>query len=337
MSRPPPFVAPVYSTIAASEIRRAVEANWAVGQVAGCHLLRRGFNDVYELRSAGGGRLVPRLANRRPRGAANTAYETGLLRCLQTAGVAVAGALPTRSGADWIELQAPEGARPLVVFEHLDGHAPGRDLSDIGLMGAELARIHEASIGYDGPPSLYHLDLDHLLLKPLSRLAGAPTVNSFLQDGFCAIAARLQQTIGDGAGLARAHCHGDCHGSNAFIVDRPVGRRAAFFDFDEAGPGWLAYELAVYLWYLAMRKGMAVGDEKLAARWQAFLDGYRSVRATPSADLDAVPLFVGVRHLWFLGEFASRVPEWGAESLSTNWLGAELEHLGRWVEADALP
>jgi Ser/Thr protein kinase RdoA (MazF antagonist) len=45
--------------------------------------------------------------------------------------------------------------------------------------------------------------------------------------------------------LTWTHCHGDCHGFNARISD---AGSAAFFDFDDGGPGYLAYDLSVFLW-----------------------------------------------------------------------------------------
>jgi Ser/Thr protein kinase RdoA (MazF antagonist) len=45
--------------------------------------------------------------------------------------------------------------------------------------------------------------------------------------------------------LTRTHCHGDCHGFNARISD---AGNAAFFDFDDGGPGYLAYDPSVFLW-----------------------------------------------------------------------------------------
>ena len=41
-------------------------------------------------------------------------------------------------------------------------------------------------------------------------------------------------------------CHGDTHGFNNHVYTDAEGvRRAAFFDFDDAGPGFLAYDLCV--------------------------------------------------------------------------------------------
>ena len=62
--------------------------------------------------------------------------------------------------------------------------------------------------------------------------------------------------------------------------------------------------------------------------WHAFIDGYRSIRPIAQTDFDAVALFVPIRHLWLMGEYAGRVAEWGTESVT--WLGAQEEFLRTW-------
>jgi Ser/Thr protein kinase RdoA (MazF antagonist) len=65
----------------------------------------------------------------------------------------------------------------------------------------------------------------------------------------------------------------------------------------------------------------------------ARIDGYRAIRPITPADFDAVALFVPVRHLWLMGEYAGRVAEWGTESMT--WLGLQEEFLRTW-EAEKL-
>ena len=69
--------------------------------------------------------------------------------------------------------------------------------------------------------------------------------------------------------LGQVLCHGDAHGGNNFVVADAAGQRSAvFFDFDEAGPGLLAYELAVYPWSLYPRTPDGVPSAKVLAQWQ---------------------------------------------------------------------
>lgn len=319
------------TTPTGTAVAAVIAQGHALGEVQDCVLLRRGFNHVYGLRFADGRRAVARLCAQRPRGGPNTAYEAAMLAHLKSRGAAVAATLPTRDGGAALTMNLPEGARTLMLFEHLDGEPPGEAPDDIEATGRGLAMLHRASQDYAGPPSRYVLDLPLLLNQPLQRLCEAPTMDDALREAFTAIARRLSRRIADLPGLTRLHCHGDCHGSNNFMTDGPGGTRlASFFDFDDAGPGWLAYELAVYLWAILPRKVGGTLDDAALAHWRRYLDGYRGVRPVEAADFAAIAAFLPVRQFWLMGEFAGRVDVWGSQSMPTGWLRKQVELLTAW-------
>ena len=332
----------VYSTIAAPAIARLVEEHYALVP-ATCHLIKRGFNDVYAVAGADGTRWIARLSDLRVRGPSNIAYETAFIAHVKVAGVAASAAVAGRDGALWRTVMAPEGPRSFAVFEFLSGQIPvrtanlvddpGRALEDLKVLGASHARMHEAGMSYAGPPSLFRLEADHLLRGPLARLLAAPGLDPEVRDAFEAIGRRLEaEIVAVAPGLSVVACHGDNHGGNAFMVDCPDGARTpAWFDFDEAAPGYLAYDLAVLPWSMYRRVNGAKLNATALGLWAAFLEGYRSVRPIPPADFEAIGLFVQVRNIWFWGEFASRVPEWGTENaLDPDWLAGQVKVMGEW-------
>ena len=132
---------------------------------------------------------------------------------------------------------------------------------------------------------------------------------------------RTAERIETSDNLTWTHCHGDCHGFNARISD---AGNEAFFDFDDGGPGYLAYDLSVFLW------AKVSFGRKLHAMWDAFVDGYRTVRPITAEDFEAAHAFVIVRHIWLIGEYASRAREWGSEPI--DWIGRELEFLTSWED-----
>ncbi len=95
-----------------------------------------------------------------------------------------------------------------------------------------------------------------------------------------------------------------------------------FFDFDDGGPGYLACDLAVYLW-----TQVSFGRETTRA-WTLFLDGYRSIRPIIPVDFEAVFRFVIVRHFWLMGEHASRADAWGSNNVQ--WISHGLNFLKTW-------
>ncbi|MCM5681744.1 phosphotransferase [Schlegelella sp. S2-27] len=197
--------------------------------------------------------------------------------------------------------------------------------------------MHHAASSFAGPPSRYTLNLDYLISQPLARVLQAPTMTDELRPQFEDIAQRLRLRIEAMKGLTHVVCHGDAHGSNNFITGAAQGGKvAAFFDFDECGPGYLAYELAVYPWSLHPRHVDGQMSDKALARWARFLAAYCAVRAVGEPDIQAVPAFMAARQIWLMEEYAGRVPVWGSQAVPTASLRRQVTMLTAW-ESMALP
>jgi len=329
-----------YSTIAAGAIAGVVDADYAVGPIVSCHLFQRGFNDTYELVATGGAKYMVRLSGLRPRGPANIAYEVAFLAHLRGCGLKVACAVAGRDGRPWRELAAPEGTRTFAVFEHLVGDplSPARAskldddlIEDVRLIGAELARLHTAGETYSGPPSRYRLEGDYLLARPVGQLLAAPKLDESQRQAISEFGATLADRLADvEARLTRVACHGDNHGGNTMISGERGERVAAWFDFDDCGPGFLAYDLAVFLWQMLGAINSAALNADGQTCWTAFLGGYRSNRSIQDADFEAIALFVPIRHLLWMSEIVGRVAQNGVRVLSSEWLGPQLALVRGW-------
>lgn len=319
------------STPTAASIGKLVQSRYPFGNVVRGEFLRRSFNQVYRLEFSSGRRAVARLCSDRPRGAPNLLFEAQALDHLAARGCAVSRCLRAADGEVAIVVRLPEGERALMLFEYLEGEATSDAPEDICAFAQGLAALHAAGEDYRGAPSLYALDLDHLLLRPLEGLLRGPTMTQPLRPQFEELARRLHARIESLGELAHVLCHGDAHGTNNFVVRDAQGRReAAFFDFDEAGPGFLAYELAVYPWVIFPRVPDAKPGEKALDRWRHFIGAYREARAVADADLAAIAAFMAVRQFWLLGEYAGRVPVWGSQAMPTDFLRRQVEMLRQW-------
>lgn len=328
------------TTPTGAAIAQAVMAGWAhLGSVAHCVLLRRGLNHVYDVQFASGLRTIARLCADRPRGVPNLAYETALLTHLHAQGVAVAAPVPASNGAFHVALDLPEGARALLLFDFLPGDPPGESLADIAATGKGLALLHRAAESYQGPASLYGLEVPQILDSALQRMLAAPTMDAALGREFTTLADDLRARFAALPALTRVHYHGDCHGSNNFVTAGDGGadgdRIARFFDFDDAGPGLLAYELGVYLWVLLPRSPDTPLTATVLERWQRYLAGYASVRAVPGADLEAMGPCLALRHFWIMGEYAGRIPVWGTQAMPTHWLRKQPSLMRAWMDLPA--
>lgn len=319
------------STPTAAAMARVVQANYALGEVVAGEFLRRSFNQVYRLTLADGRHVVARLCAERPRGEPKLQFEADVLQHLSARGCPVATSLPTATGEVALRLQLPEGERALMLFEHLDGETTGDVPANILAFGRGLAQLHTAGEGLQSSASRYTLDLEYLLLRPLRHLLRAPTMTAELRPPFEALGQRLHDRILSLGTLTQVLCHGDAHSDNNFVAVREDGeRQALFFDFDETGPGYLAYELAVYPWWLHPRSVDGVWSDKAISRWRHFISAYREVRALGEADLAALAPFVAVRQFWLLGEYAGRVPVWGSQAMSTDYLRRQVKLLQHW-------
>ena len=242
------------STPTAGSIAALVQARYGLGEVVDSEFLRRSFNQVYRLGFASGRRVVARISADRPRGEPNVSFEAAALEHWGRVGCQVARCVTTATGEVAIQVPLPEGTRTLMLFEYLEGEFTGESAADIQAFAHGLAALHLEGESYQGPASAYVLDLNYLLLRPLEGLLRAPSMTSELRPQFEKLGLRLYDEIVAMGELSRVLCHGDAHGQNNFVTTDMEGQRQAiFFDFDEAGPGYLEYELAVYPWNLYPR------------------------------------------------------------------------------------
>jgi Ser/Thr protein kinase RdoA (MazF antagonist) len=324
----------VYSTPRADAVADFISTHYDLPGPLACKLLNRGFNDTYEIRS-GVERFIFRVSARRARGDADVASETAFLAYLDSQGIPVAAAVPMRDGALFTSAFFPEGRRPAVLFHYAEGR-PSKaraSVADARANGVTLARIHNAAGGFAADEKgRYRLGLDHLLHRPLSFILAIEDLGDSVAKGLVDLTGRLSSAVAERDGLSWTRCHGDCHGYNAHIaLQGALTGQAVFFDFDESGPGYLAYDLAVFLW------SCVIFERKQHAFWHPFIDGYRSNRELPDADFEAAHLFVPIRHFWLLGEWASRIPEWGKQAVPAGWIATQLDFMLAWEKEKLLP
>jgi Ser/Thr protein kinase RdoA (MazF antagonist) len=231
-------------------------------------------------------------------------------------------------------LQAAEGARSAVLFTL----APGAPLAlnspeasaHASRLGDAAAALHAAADDFRSLQPRFVLDEEHLLERPLAALlpllAGRAAEHNRLRH----IAATLRARLADVARepLDTGFCHGDLHDGNACIT---ADQALTLFDFDCCGRGWRAYDLAVFRWSL---EALGLAPAARDALWEAFLSGYQARRALGPRDRAAVPLFLVLRQIWYLGLAASFAPERGSNYVDEQ-LARELPFLWRW-EAEYL-
>jgi Ser/Thr protein kinase RdoA (MazF antagonist) len=259
-----------------------------------CRLLHEGFNTHYLITTSSDD-FVLRVYQPDWRTNDDIAYELAVLTHLAARGVPVCAPIARRDGTYINTIVTINGPCIAVLFqcaagEPLDPHNP-KVLHDYGRI---MAHIHQETDGFSCQFQHFHLDLDHLIAKPLNvvlpLLSHRPADATFVQD----IARVLHSGIAaQSESLEWGYCHGDFAGNAHQDVDGSL----RVFDFDCGGPGWRAYDLAVCRLF-----------SDIGGLWEEFCAGYQEIRPITAATHSAIPWFLVVRQFWRIGLFATHLP-----------------------------
>ncbi len=293
----------VHTTLSARAVAEFSATVYPFEGPVGARLVNRGLNDVYEFTMPE--RLFLRIGRQARRTLSDAEFEARSLAEAHAAGAPVAVALRGRDGRFAQRLQAPEGERAVLLFVSAPGSVPEDIPEHAHAQGRALARLHETTLTASTAANLRRLDIEGLVNQPLAwaseQLRDRPDVLGRLHDVAAGIGRYLETVQAD---LSIGLCHGDCHGYNAAI---DCGA-ATLFDFDDGGIGWIAYDLATFLW--SCERYSSVLRLPL---WPHFLAGYRSVRTLGGADREALEALVMVHELWIFGAIAEGAAHWGGE------------------------
>jgi Ser/Thr protein kinase RdoA (MazF antagonist) len=221
-------------------------------------------------------------------------------------GVPTPAMLPTRDGdvltsatADGVpgarqcDLLAWVEGSPLGTLEH------GVDLADsalretYGVVGEIAGRIHAHAESWTPPPEFQRPSWDAASLVGDDPAFGRFWELSGLEDAELDLLMRARTRVRrrlaelSPAGLL---IHGDLIPDNLLASSRGV----RVIDFDDCGWSWASFELVTSLFPLLISGGFDMGS-------RAYLEGYRSVRPFPEAELEWVPSLVMARALSYLG------------------------------------
>jgi len=325
----------VYSTPSAAAVSDFVSKHYHLPNSIECKLLYRGWNDIFEVRTNDDARFIFRISKRRARGDADVASETAFLAYLDEAGIPVAAAIPMRNGSLFTSTFFPEGLRPAVLFRYAEGRPSQARSStaDARVNGVTLARIHDAANGFDASDrGRYRLDRDHLLHRPLSTILAIDDLSDSVGTGLVNLTGRLCVRWQNGT---------DFPGHAATVIATGITRTLRCKDPERdkrcssistiGGPGYLAYDLAAFL-----HSCVSFG-RKDHAFWHAFIEGYRTICKLPHVDFEAVHLFVPIRHMWLVGEYASHIDEWGRQAVPADWIAAQLDFMLSWEKEKLAP
>lgn len=292
----------LYSTFSSEAIQQLVLPHYEIGHSAECTLFNRGLNDTYQVR-ANGAQFALRLYRSRWRDREAITQELATLLHLRAKGIPLAAPIARSDGEFITQLAAPEGTRHAALFHWVHGEQPRYiNPTHARLHGAVAARLHIAGDDLSSN-RIRRLDADFLLEQPVTQLRPAFARHPSSAARFEALVERTRRRLEQAREqlLDWGLCHGDMHFGNAHVE----GDQLRLFDFDLCGPGWRIYDLATYRWAARLRN-----VEQRA--WKPFIEAYQELRHVTAGELELVPLFVLLRHIWLQGYHAWDAVEAGS-------------------------
>lgn len=290
---------------AATALARAALPAWGLA-AASLELASQSENTVYRVYTAAGECLALRIHRPGYHDLAELNAEFVFCAALAEAGVRVPRSRRTLDGRGFALVALPGGeSRHVSMVEWV----AGRRLHDViaaasereaehhfHALGGVAASIHNHADGWRPPTGFrrHALDADGLLGQ--TPFWGAfwehPSLSAEQRRLILAGSRRLHAAlVAFGKGRDRyGLIHADLHPHNV-LVD---GGALTVIDFDDAGYGWHAYELAVAVFGHR-------ADPRFAAMLCALVAGYRTVRPLNDRAVAAVPAFVAIRAIVLLG------------------------------------
>ncbi|GCF10046.1 phosphotransferase [Dictyobacter arantiisoli] len=334
-----PFFPVTHSLLSTSALVSEVLTDYNIGQLIACRLIAHNLNDTYLVITNAEKYILrvyqaPRTIGWAWRSASDILYEIDLLLHLGRKGISVSTPLVRKDGTFIRTLQTPEGPRHVVLFTYAEGESltfGNLNATVSSLYGRDLADIHTTTDDFTSAHSRFHLDLEFLLDKSLQCIqpviAHRPDDWAYLLQ----LTHQLKEHIATlpAGELDTGPCHGDLQGGNANLAGE---HKLTFFDFDVCGFGWRAYDLAVFCWAAALGKTrLGRKDEDIEILWTSFLNGYQERRKLRPINIQAIPLFVAVRHIWFLGLHTGNWDNWGYGEVNDHFFDREMAFLRDWV------
>jgi Ser/Thr protein kinase RdoA (MazF antagonist) len=256
-----------------------------------CKLLIHNVSDTYLLEDAKN-KYIFKIYRDAHRTVEEIKAEVELLNLLKDGGAKVSFPLKDLQGEYLQHFNAAEGTRYGVLFSFAKGKVV-YDLSpeQLTTIGVEMAKIHNitSTVKLRYPRRTYTVETT--LTAPIKTIQ--PAFKGLDEDykWLANTAAKVGEKIAefDPVNFSTGYCHYDFLPKNFhFAADDEI----TFFDFDFAGTGPLANDLAsFYIHFFIEVYSKKITQEKADECFQVFIEAYRSVRPLTDQEIKAIPYF----------------------------------------------
>ena len=287
-----------YSQFFPASLLQALRRYYDFPLDATCIFFKSGLNDIYKITTQDNTYFL-RVSLYNVYNTAQIEEEIRFILHLLKCGLSVVVPVPCKDASYVIELDAPEGMRQAVLFRGIE-HSPAGDAhAQMKNVGKLIAQVHTASFSFQKHTSRPAIDGKMLVEESVSRvipfLRHRPDDRAFLEKTAMPLWESVDSLLAKHEG-AVGFCHGDLQPGNYYFQ----GEHPVLFDFDCMGWGCFSYDLGVLLANLTFRDN----DIYQKTVWNAFLEGYQSIRVLNEDEKKAVYIFAALHMLRVLSYHA---------------------------------
>lgn len=292
----------IHSIPSGEALEQNVLCHYQLGNFQSCRLLKRGLNDTYLVETEQN-RYILRAYRYGWRTKEEIDFELELLDFLHKSNLAVSYPIEKLIGGFTTAIAAPEGTRYTALFSYACGKAVDKKLNSeqSRKLGETVATIHEATNNFKSSFSRPELNNEDLLDASINAVAPLykhrKTDIEYLYKQAEKLKSKLMALNLPKYPPFHGVCIGDIHSGNAPFTQL---NQPTLFDFDQCGYGWRSFDIGKFIntsiaWKI---------DSKIIS---SFLDGYQTIRQISNIEVEAMPLFTKIAHLWVMGISASVV------------------------------
>ncbi len=323
-----------YSLLSAAGLNKYLATKYGLENTT-CRLLIHNVSDTYLVESKDDdNKYIFKVFRNAHRTAEEINGEIELLNILNDKGARVSIALKDLEG-HYVQLfHVAEGVKRGVMFSF----APGKvayNLSEaqIKIIAHEIAVIHNITANLDLSYERKSYDVDILLTNPVNVLKPAfkdlTKEYEYLKEVSERVAGKIRQF--DMTKFSYGYCHYDFLPKNFHFTE---DNHVTFFDFDFAGKGLLANDIASFyvFFFIEVFATKRFTQDEADGLFAVFIKSYREVRPFSEDELKSIRYLGFAFWVFYLGFQYENFEDWSNMFFGPNFLRERIKLLRQWDE-----
>jgi Ser/Thr protein kinase RdoA (MazF antagonist) len=241
---------PVQSSVLDEEaLLSRVVKDYCIPRPDSCRFLTRGDTDIYRVKAATSNFYLK--VYRPPQSLELTEAEASFVSALSASGIPVVRPVPRTDGRFAFQVSAPEGTRPMLLFEEAPPPLPPQlDEALLTQIGEKAALVHAAADEFDTDFGVPEMQSDAFLKEQVCYTSHflSKQDSTYLCDVSKNLSLILQELPHKTPDFGL--CHADLVMSNLRLT---IEGTITLFDFGNALKTWRVFELAIVYWSLEDR------------------------------------------------------------------------------------